>query len=53
MLRLELKHQGLIDEKSAIQQLNQGLARKRAEYRFRGSFFGTFCVKTKSTARKM
>lgn len=46
---IEPKHQGQTAEKSSVQKLHQGVIRKRAEYRFRRSFFGTFLDKQKST----
>ena len=46
-------YQGSIAEKSVLQKLNQGVTRKCAEYHLRGSFFGTFLDKQKSTYKFM
>ena len=44
-----IKYQGSTAEESSLQKLNQGVSRKCAEYHLRGSFFGTFLDKQKST----
>jgi hypothetical protein len=43
------KHHGTAAKKTTLQKLNQGASRKRAVYRFRGSFFGSFLDKQKRT----
>lgn len=44
-----VRHQGSIAEKSSAQELNQGVSRKRVDYRFRVPFFGSFLGKQKRT----
>jgi hypothetical protein len=46
------KHHGPAAEDTVLQQLNQGRVHERVVLSFVLDFFGTFCVKTKSTEQK-